>query len=64
MLNQKSTPNSQPKEVLLCRNWIEQTNAIPHFSKVIKNVKMSEGIEITMNCNCHAFEWIVEVAKI
>jgi hypothetical protein len=39
MLNQKSTPGQTVKEVMLERNWIDQTNAIPHFTKVIKNVK-------------------------
>lgn len=50
--------------MLLPREWIEKSNAIPHFTKVIKNVQHSEGIEITMNCNTQAFEWIVEVTKI
>ena len=48
--------------MFLARNWIQATNAIPHFSKVIGSVQNSEGIEITMNCNTEAFEWIINLA--
>ena len=64
ILNDKSGGDKGKKEVLLPRSWIEATNAVPHFTKVIRNVNSSEGIEITMNCNTQAFEWIIEVTKI
>ena len=51
ILNDKSGGDKGKKEVLLPRSWIEATNAVPHFTKVIRNVNSSEGIEITMNCN-------------
>jgi hypothetical protein len=50
--------------VFLDRKWIKKHNSIPHFCNVIKGVDESEGVEITMNCNQIAFEWIVEFVKI
>jgi hypothetical protein len=37
---------------------------IPHFANVIKTVGPNEGVEITMNCNQEAFDWIIEITKI
>jgi hypothetical protein len=31
---------------------------------VIKNVGENEGIEITMNCNWEAFEWVIGCTKV
>lgn len=50
--------------MLLSRKWVLKNNNIPHFSNVIKSVKDTEGVEITMNCNFEAFEWIINVLKI
>ena len=51
--------------MLLPRDWIESpTVPIPHFFNVVKNVNKNEGVEITMNCNPDAFDWIIEVVKI
>ena len=33
---------------------------IPHIASVLKDVKDQEGVEITINCNVHAFKWIIE----
>jgi hypothetical protein len=37
---------------------------VPHFSNVIRNVQTNEGVEITMNCNIEAFEWVIDIAKV
>jgi hypothetical protein len=50
--------------VLLPRAWIQKKNVIPHFANVTKTVGDSEGVEITMNCNEEAFDWIIEVVKV
>ena len=49
---------------MLRRSWIEKQNVIPHFANVIKTVGPNEGVEITMNCNSEAFDWIIDLAKI
>jgi len=49
---------------LLERDWVIKNNTIPHFANVIKNVDKNEGVEITMNCNASAFDWIIEFVKI
>ena len=48
----------------LPRDWLKKTRAIPHFATVIDGVGDQEGVEITMNCNYQAFEWIVDIVKI
>ena len=53
-----------PQEVFLDRAWIKRHNAIPHFCNVIKNVDETEGVEITMNCNIKAFDWLVEMVRL
>ena len=62
----KKSGNSkdEPKEVYLDRAWIKKHNAIPHFCNVIKNVEDTEGVEITMNCNHAAFNWLVEMVHL
>lgn len=40
------------------------SKAIPHFAQVIQNIKDTEGVEITMNCNSEAFMWIIELVKL
>ena len=52
------------RTVLLRRSWIQSQNVIPHFANVIKSVGPNEGVEITMNCNSEAFDWIIELARI
>lgn len=49
---------------MLRRSWIENQNVIPHFANVIKSVGPQEGVEITMNCNSEAFDWIIELVKL
>jgi hypothetical protein len=60
----KKSTDKESKEVLLPRDWVLKNNTIPHFANVIKNVDASEGVEITMNCNAAAFEWIIDFVKI
>jgi hypothetical protein len=66
LLSDKSSKDNKAvvKEVMLSRTWLEKTRAIPHFNDVISKVENSEGIEITMNCNTQAFEWIIETTKL
>jgi hypothetical protein len=52
------------KIVLLRRSWLQNNNVIPHFAAVIKTVGPNEGVEITMNCNAEAFDWIITITKI
>ena len=56
--------DQKSKEVFLLRSWIQQGNIIPHFANVIKGVGPKEGVEITMNCNVEAFEWIIDLVKV
>ena len=49
---------------MLRRSWIQSKNVIPHFANVIKSVGPNEGVEITMNCNSEAFDWIIDLTKI
>ena len=50
---------------MLERTWLKKNQkAIPHFSHVVQNIKDSEGVEITMNCNADAFLWILELVKL
>ena len=37
---------------------------IPHFANVTRSVGENEGVEITMNCNEEAFDWIIEMVKL
>ena len=37
---------------------------IPHFAHVTRSVGENEGVEITMNCNEEAFDWIIEMVKL
>ena len=60
----KRSSEATVEEVLLERDWVQKDNTIPHFANVIKNVDASEGIEITMNCNKKAFEWIIEYVRV
>jgi hypothetical protein len=60
----KKSNEKECKEVLLERDWVIKNNTIPHFANVIKNVDKNEGVEITMNCNASAFDWIIEFVKI
>ena len=46
------------------RHWVEKNNTIPHFANVIQSVDRQEGVEITMNCNRHAFQWIMDFVRI
>jgi hypothetical protein len=59
----KDQPNGT-REVLLSRSWIQKENVIPHFANVTKTVGENEGVEITMNCNEEAFDWIISIVKI
>ena len=50
---------------MLERAWLKKNQkAIPHFSHVVQNIKDTEGVEITMNCNADAFLWILELVKL
>ena len=60
----KDEGGSDERTVMLRRSWIEKQNVIPHFANVIKTVGPNEGVEITMNCNSEAFDWIIDLAKI
>mgnify|MGYP001559704475 CR=1 FL=1 len=40
------------------REWLRKS--IPHIAEVISDVKESEGVEITINCNVQAFTIIIE----
>tara|TARA_B110000285_G_C14992673_1_gene547135 strand:+ start:406 stop:714 length:309 start_codon:yes stop_codon:yes gene_type:complete len=62
----KTTNKEYPtgiREILLPRAWIQKKNMIPHFANVTRSVGENEGVEITMNCNEEAFDWIIEVVK-
>jgi hypothetical protein len=37
---------------------------IPHFANVTRSVGENEGVEITMNCNEEAFDWIIKMVKV
>jgi len=50
--------------VYLERDWVQRHNNIPHFANVIKSVDATEGVEITMNCNADAFNWIVDFVRV
>lgn len=60
----RSSSEREAKEVLLERSWVQKNDNIPHFANVIKGVDANEGVEITMNCNKKAFEWIIEFVRI
>jgi hypothetical protein len=60
----KKSNDKESKEVLLNRDWVTRHDAVPHFAGVIKNVDKMEGVEITMNCNASAFEWLMAVVRI
>lgn len=64
--NKKDEKEEAHKEVLLERAWLKKhgNRAIPHFSQVISQIKESEGVEITMNCNADAFMWIIDLVKL
>ena len=64
ILIRKGSSEKEAKEVFLEREWVQRHNNIPHFANVIKSVDPSEGVEITMNCNADAFNWIVEFVKV
>ena len=64
MLIKKGKEDPQIKEVFIDRKWVLKNNNVPHFANVIKNVDINEGVEITMNCNCDAFGWIIDFVKI
>lgn len=64
VLIKKGKDDTQIKEVFIDRKWVLKNNNVPHFANVIKNVDMNEGVEITMNCNCDAFSWIIDFVKI
>ena len=36
---------------------------IPHIASVIKDGKYDEAVEITINCNIEAFNWIIDFLK-
>ena len=56
--------SNEMQEVFIERKWVQKNNTIPHFASVIKDVKESEGVEITMNCNSDAFKWIMEYVRL
>ena len=58
--------NAEPQDVMLERDWLKShgNKAIPHFSQVVQQIKETEGVEITMNCNAEAFLWIISLVKI
>ena len=60
----KKSNEKECKEVYLDREWVVKNDNIPHFANVIKNVDKNEGVEITMNCNAGAFDWIIEFLKL
>ena len=60
----RSSSEREAKEVLLERGWVQKNDNIPHFANVIKGVDSNEGVEITMNCNKKAFEWIIEFVRV
>lgn len=60
----KRSSEKDTKEVYLQRSWVQKNNTIPHFSNVIKGVSDAEGVEITMNCNYEAFNWIISFVRI
>lgn len=63
VLIKKGGNDKDHKEVFVDRDWVSKNNNIPHFSNVIRNVDKGEGVEITMNCNCDAFKWIIDFVK-
>ena len=63
-MKKSGASKDSPQEVFLDRSWIKKHNAIPHFANVIKNVDDTEGVEITMNCNHAAFEWLVQMVRL
>ena len=60
----RSSNDKEKKEVFLDRNWVQKRNNVPHFANVIKNVDKNEGVEITMNCNKAAFNWLMDFVSI
>ena len=60
----KSNSEKEGKDIYLERDWVQKNNNIPHFSNVIKSVSENEGVEITMNCNLEAFNWIIDFVKL
>lgn len=61
----KQGKKDELQDVLLERTWLKKNQkAIPHFSHVVQNIKDTEGVEITMNCNADAFLWILELVKL
>lgn len=60
----RSSSEREAKEVLLDRAWVQKNDNIPHFANVIKGVDSNEGVEITMNCNKKAFEWIIDFVRV
>ena len=60
----KSNSEKEGKDIYIERDWVQKNNNIPHFANVIKSVSETEGVEITMNCNIDAFNWILAFVKI
>lgn len=60
----RSSTDKEKKEVFLDRKWVQKRNNVPHFANVIKNVDKNEGVEITMNCNKAAFNWLMDFVAI
>ena len=50
--------------MFLDRKWVQKRNNVPHFANVIKNVDKNEGVEITMNCNKAAINWLMDFVAI
>jgi len=46
---------------VLNKKWLRRR--IPHIKQVISDVKDNEGVEITINCNVEAFDWILKRLK-
>lgn len=46
---------------VLNKKWLRRR--IPHIKQVIADVKENEGVEITINCNVEAFDWIIKRLK-
>jgi hypothetical protein len=61
MTLKSSNDDQNGKLIILNKHWLRRH--IPHIREVISDVKDSEGVEITINCNVEAFQWIIKRLK-
>lgn len=55
-------PGKDDEVKMLDKMWTRDN--IPHFRKVIDEVKTEEGIEITLTCNLDAFDFAVDYLRV